>query len=213
MATRWKRVASKDVAYNSDDNLDVVVHYEDPAHVLSNWESYGETGALPLWGTGDVNDFILCQIDQTGTVETDFLVIRNQDWADCDDTNRFVDSGYHERQNWWREADGGTITAGTNETWDYLTYFKPTNLGDVASPWLDTDVTMQPLVVGMRTGLSMSSPSTGLRSLNSQWAVSRVTVMSTLPLKEETPACLWTVSTAGHVVNTSILEVIPSSEV
>jgi hypothetical protein len=41
------------------------------------------------------------------------------------------------------EANGGlAIPANSSEVWNFLTYFKPTNLGNIASPWLDPLVTV-----------------------------------------------------------------------
>jgi len=131
MALRWNRSATSDVTYSSDDLIDLVVHYQGAAP-LNSWSSWAESGNTFPTPTGGDN-FILEQIDQT-QVKTDFLVIPSQDWAAADRVDRSAVLVDEELQLWWRDATTTTITAGTSDVHNYLTYFKPTSFANNTDP-------------------------------------------------------------------------------
>ena len=142
MALRWNRMAASNVPYTSDWHT-LTVHYRSPADPLSNWATYSQTALVPTNGTEGTGSqqFLLSRIDQA-QVQTDFLLIRAQDWPAADTAqNRVVAAPDETLQLAWRDSTTSTITGGTSQAWDYLTYFKPTNLGAGANPWLDTAVT------------------------------------------------------------------------
>ena len=142
MALRWNRRAASNVPYTSDWQA-LTVHYRSPTDPLSNWATYSQTGLVPtngLQGTGS-QDFLLSRIEQPQAA-TDFLLISAQDWPAADVVqNRQVAAPDEALSLTWRDSSTTTITGGTSQAWDYLTYFKPTNLGVSASPWLDPAVT------------------------------------------------------------------------
>jgi hypothetical protein len=132
MALRWKRVTTTNVSYIVNDNLELNVHYQSSGQ-LSAWTPYSQTdGTLPNAGT---EDFTLEQIDQAAA-KTDFLLIRSQDWAAADSVRTQSDTGNEELQVFWRDSTSTTIVPGS-ESWDFLTYFKPTDFASNA----DTAVT------------------------------------------------------------------------
>ena len=142
MALRWNRMAASNVPYTSDWHT-LTVHYRSPADPLSNWATYSQTALVPTNGTEGTGSqqFLLSRIDQA-QVQADFLLIRAQDWPAADTAqNRVVAAPDETLQLAWRDSTPSTITGGTSQAWNYLTYFKPTNLGAGASPWLDTAVT------------------------------------------------------------------------
>ena len=136
LALRWNHRATSAVTYTVND-LDLNIHQA--AAPLNTWAAYGETGALPNPGT---DDFLLVQSEVAGA-RTDFLHIMYKDWctsppgapcteangylAQADATDSFFNAGNQWRNSFWEDNTGATILAGTSETWNFLTYFKPTS--------------------------------------------------------------------------------------
>lgn len=131
-ALRWNRTTTTSVDYIEQD-LAVGVHRE-ASGPLNDLTGYSETGLIPTpppAGNPGTDTFILMERDVAG-VRTDFLVILEQSWAlanriDFTDANAFAS---------WRDTDAGT--AGASETWNFLTYFKPTDFVDHADAAVTT---------------------------------------------------------------------------
>ncbi len=124
------------------DHLDMGQRYDNSGPPLNAWAGYEDPGvaALPSHTRAfpPHNTFWLAQIEQAG-VRTDFLRILHRDWTaangyfnDADQARLSQSSANGLLNTFWREATGGTISAGTRESWRQLVYFKPTNLASHA---------------------------------------------------------------------------------
>jgi len=136
IALRWNQKTTTAVTYAEHD-IDTVVHRQSSGP-LSSWTPYSETdGTFPNIGA---DDFTLVRSEVAG-VRTDFLNIVYKDWtiangylagADVTDWSTFA------AQEWgnpfWGESTGATMPAGSDESWDFLTYFKPTSFVDDNDP-------------------------------------------------------------------------------
>ena len=135
VALRWNRRTTSAVTYVTEE-LSLAVHRG--AGALANWTGFteGSAGPFPV-GPPGFQDFNLQQIEEVGA-RTDFLEIMYRDWrtteghfADAD----AVDEVMVGAPEWWgimvwRESNGGIIPADTDDAWDFLTYFKPTDFVD-----------------------------------------------------------------------------------
>ena len=139
-AVRWSRSTTTVVPYTDDAVLDLVVHYRGGPDILSNWATYSQAGLLPPDQLTGAPHFLLSQIEQVGA-RTDFLLIRNQDWAIANGIQRWVLPGEETLQVYWDTNIPSSYPAGFSDAASFLLYFKPTNLGAGANPWLDTAVT------------------------------------------------------------------------
>ena len=103
---------------------------------LNVWAAYSDAAAMPPGGPAG-SAFLLARAETVGN-RTDFLKILSQDWALADSTaaNPF---GSELFELWWNSATARTLPA--SEVLNSLTYFRPTNLGNTANPWLDLAVT------------------------------------------------------------------------
>ena len=128
-ALEWVQTSTQVVNYVVQ-NFDLNVHRLG-AGPLSTWAPYHDSGAFPRFD--GLSDFLL--FENNGGVETDFLQILYVDWstgaghtADADSSTDFIDLGTEREVVTWRDTAGPrTIAAGASETWDSLTYFKPTS--------------------------------------------------------------------------------------
>jgi hypothetical protein len=125
MALAWNRKATSDVSYTGQE-LQHVVHYQSVAP-LSTWAPFSDSGPLAPTGPGP-SDFTLA-VSASGSVRTDFLHILYADWAAAVQT-RWSADGVNEYGSASWEKSAGTILAGSSETWNFLTYFKPTIFSD-----------------------------------------------------------------------------------
>ncbi len=136
MALSWSRWKTPSATVNYDtEELQFISHYG-AAPPLNSWASYHDAGALnPLGPAGST--FLLAKTDVAGA-RTDFLPIyyppglpvATQTVANSVSTDIW--------QTLWRDNNTGTIV---DATFRWLTYFKPTNLGNTGSPWTDPLVT------------------------------------------------------------------------
>jgi hypothetical protein len=120
----------------SRNSLSLGVHLAGPP--LASWNAYSQSGALGNRPASDT--FGLFRSDVAGA-RTDFLMIPHRDWtiatghsAAATEWARFDSPPEEYGLISWREFTGGTYPAGTRESWDFLTYFKPTNFGDQTDP-------------------------------------------------------------------------------
>ncbi len=128
-AIEWSRSTTVLVPYNDDEILDLVVHHKSLPDVLGNWVTYSETGLLPPNQGGGAQDFLLSQIEQTG-VKTDFLLIRNQDWAIGNGIVRSATPAEESLQVYWDTNVLSSYPAGYSDVASLLLYFKPTSFID-----------------------------------------------------------------------------------
>ncbi len=146
LAVRWNKKATQNVPYTFQQRQ-LTVRYQGAAP-LDAWTGFSRDFgpvASPFGGANGGaasanDDFVLAQIEQPGA-RTDFLGILHQSWAAANDTF-FGDIAAQEWEEVsWRDTDAGTILAGAGpysvqagETWNLLTYFKPTNFVDRSDP-------------------------------------------------------------------------------
>jgi hypothetical protein len=127
--------------------LSFVAHYQ-AAAPLNAWAAYASTGGPMPPSQALPSDFVLLKSDVAGA-RTDFLGIMNTTWAGAEVIDSGLDAGGELKDaNWYRFTDGVLpapsgvpYSQEPGEKWNFLTYFKPTNLGSSASPWLDPAVT------------------------------------------------------------------------
>jgi len=141
VALRWNVSTTLPVSYD-DQPLELGVHWSstggDP---LNSWAPYHQGGNAFPEGTG-TSDFVMLKSDVLG-VRTDFLSVFYRDWTgppflEDADGSEFATSPTDE---WafvnWRHVGATSFPAGASQSWNRLTYFKPTDLED----HLDPDVT------------------------------------------------------------------------
>jgi len=139
VAVRWHERATANVTYTLHD-LDLNVH-RTGAGVLSSWVPFSQTdGTFTNPGS---DDFFVIRNEVAGA-RTDFLHLMYQDWTigngylgTANVTDWFTDAGNERGNPYWEEGAGATIVPGAGsyatqpgETWNLLTYFKPTGLID-----------------------------------------------------------------------------------
>ena len=143
LALRWNRRTTAPVTYTIEQ-LSLVVHADSVAPV-NNWSPFSSGGGV--FPQSGLNPFMLVRSEISGA-RTDFLNILSRDWttpayfAQADRTNWQADTA---TEKWgiafWEESTGATLpvppAAGSNEVFNFLTYFKPTNFTSGA----DTAVT------------------------------------------------------------------------
>ncbi len=147
IAYRWNQRATSAVTYTLHD-IDMNVHLL-AAGPLSNWVPYSQTDGNFVPPNPGTDAFFVVQNGGAGA-RTDFLHIISKDWSGAgylgaaDSTDWFVDPSTERGNPYWEENTGATINAGVGpysqqpgETWNFLTYFKPTNFTDNT----DTNVT------------------------------------------------------------------------
>ncbi len=136
MALRWARRTTADVIATSEA-INMGVHLTG-AGPLSNLTRYSESGLAYV----PQDDFSLFQREIAG-VRTDFLNITYRDWTIADgylqdaDVMAALTNGPDESALLTRRENvpaSRTIPAGTEEVWNFLTYFKPTNFIDHLDP-------------------------------------------------------------------------------
>jgi hypothetical protein len=132
LALRLTRKTTAPVPY-VDEQLALVVHVDTVAP-FNTWTAYGNTGTS--FPQAAFNTFFLLKNEVSGA-RTDFLSVISKNWssppyyAQADRTDWQPDT----TEKWgiavWEESTGATLpappAAGSSETFDFLTYFKPTN--------------------------------------------------------------------------------------
>jgi hypothetical protein len=130
LGVHWNRRVTTDVPY-TDHPLEMAVHYEalpDPRGSLLGYSQSGTTFPAPATDT-----FALGRFDASGA-RTDFLGVIYQAWPAAD---RLDFSGSPSPFFFsWRDVTTTTLTAAANpsESWNFLAYFKPTDLVDNTDP-------------------------------------------------------------------------------
>jgi len=128
IALRWNRQAAAAVPV-TDQAVELAVRSECPAAGANcaDLKGYSEAGLIPIpepAGNPAGDNFLLAQREVAGR-RTDFLHLLSTDWllanrVGYDQTVAFLT---------WRDTPT-TGSTGTNEVWNLLTYFKPTNFAD-----------------------------------------------------------------------------------
>jgi len=130
LALRWNRKATSPVTY-TNDHLSFVVHHQ-VAPPLNGWATYSESVGVGMPGPGS-DAFLLTANDLAGA-RTDFLHVVSQDWAAADSTATYNSPVDELRAAFWSETSGAIILSGASEVWNFLTYFKPTDLINHTDP-------------------------------------------------------------------------------
>ncbi len=133
-ALRWNRKTTGVVAF-ADNELELAVHWVNSSNPKT-WIAWSESGPPPGQPGGD--DFVMRQIDEA-SARTDFLKIMYQDWISGTDYVNTADAvwrwdsapGDQYKLVVWRDnVPESSLPAGADETWNFLTYFKPTSFVD-----------------------------------------------------------------------------------
>ena len=137
LALNHHRIANVAVPYQTEYS-ELVAHYTSGVPPLDTWASYFEIVGAGV-GTGN-DDFTLTQNEVAGA-RTDFLQIFAEDWvagpnhlATATLTDRVFSVPANRLNAYWNEGIGGTVPAGGIDTWNPLTYFKPTSFIDNTDP-------------------------------------------------------------------------------
>ncbi len=115
--------------------IGMTAHYQAGLPLSSYTPCYEGNGACSSWGGGGSGqaDWVLGVRNAAG-VTTDFLTILSQDWAAAT-SMEYVSSTVAAQEYYnqmWQQTGGGT--ALPVETWNLLTYFKPTNFSAAVGP-------------------------------------------------------------------------------
>ena len=142
-ALRWTQTDSNTPAFNyGRRQIGMTGHYTGGAPLNNYTPCYeGNTACNTSGGGGAAADWLL-GVRNVVNARTDFLTILSQDWAQATTIEYLATpAGVEFSDQVWQEQPGGGANALPSESWNLLTYFKPTNLGTTASPWLDPAVT------------------------------------------------------------------------
>ena len=95
---------------------------------------------------------------------TDFLTILSQDWVQATTVEYYSNTavGQEVYNQVWQEAPGGGANAVPSQSWNLLTYFKPTNLSAAVGP-------QDPAVISRSTDYRTPATPTINLSKGSQW--------------------------------------------
>jgi hypothetical protein len=142
VAVRWNRRTTAAVP-QTDHPLEIGVRREaDARDVLTQYSQSGTTFPAP----GD-EDFVLAQREVAG-VRTDFLAVMYADWPEANNVTVSTTATYFS----WRDNPAVTpVPAGSNQNWNFLIYYKPTNFLDNT----DTAVTYRSSDFRIPSGLSV----------------------------------------------------------
>ena len=143
LALRTERRTTTAFTYETEYH-EFVAHYLAVAP-LDTWATSSDTDDIP--SNPGTDTFLLHQNDVVGA-RTDFLDIIYQDWilgngylGDADITG-WGTNGPGERLNaYWDDLTLTPLPADRRDVWNFLTYFKPVNLGRTPNPWQDPEVT------------------------------------------------------------------------
>ena len=142
LALRWNRRTTTAWTYDTEYH-ELVAHYM-TTPPLDSWASSSDTDDTP--DNAGTDTFLLHQNEVVGA-RTDFLDIIYQDWilgngylGDADIAG-WGTNGPNERLNaYWDDLTSTPLPANRSDLWNFLTYFKPVNLGRTPNPWEDTEV-------------------------------------------------------------------------
>ena len=136
LALRWNLKSTTAVAYQSQ-GMELGVHYSSTGgNPLNNWMAHRELGTTfgPGMSFGD-DDFVMMKNDSVG-VRTDFLQILYEDWTtpthveDADYSDSVQNGGFEYAFVNWRAVGAAGLPADSDQTWHFLSFFKPNNLVD-----------------------------------------------------------------------------------
>ena len=136
MAIKWNMKSTTAVTYSSQ-GIELGVHYSSTGgNPLNNWTAHRELGTLfgPGNSFGD-DDFVMMKNDSVGA-RTDFLQILYEDWASptFEETADYSDSVQNGANEYafvnWRATGAAGLPVDSDQTWNYLSFFKPNNFVD-----------------------------------------------------------------------------------
>ena len=128
MALRWLRAAGATVTVDFQQ-LHLNVQYA-AAGILSGWGGYTQSGPILL--NGDTNpasdQFVMMLLDQPAA-RTDFQMAIAANWPAANTTYADTNANQLWAENSWYDTTVGTsLPFGTLQRWDFLTWFKPTDV-------------------------------------------------------------------------------------
>ena len=134
MALHWVRRYTNTAAINyTFQQLQTVTRFEAP---FDTWLTYTDNGVTPpARASPPKHTFVLSQTEKP-EARTDVLTILARDWA-AETSSSAISDGITGLflENFWSLDVPGSVAAGSPpETWDFLFYFKPTNLVDHNDP-------------------------------------------------------------------------------
>ena len=136
MAIKWNLTSTTAVAYQSQ-GMELGVHHSSAGgNPLNNWTAHRELGTTfgPGLSFGD-DDFVMMKNDSVG-VRTDFLNVLYQDWTtpthveDADYSDSVQNGAFEYAFVNWRAVGAAGLPADSDQIWNFLSFFKPTNLVD-----------------------------------------------------------------------------------
>ena len=142
-AIRWTETDSNAAAFfYGRRQIGMTAHYTAGAPLSSYTPCYEGNPACNTSGGGGAAADWLLGVRNVANARTDFLTILAQDWTQATTIEYLAinTAGVEFSDQVWQEQPGGGASALPSQTWNLLTYFKPTNLGTGASPWLDPAV-------------------------------------------------------------------------
>ena len=113
--------------------IGMAAHYMAGAPLNSYTPCYEGNGACNSSGAGGAAADWLLGVRNAAGARTDFLTILSQDWVQADTVEYLAMSGagLEFSDQVWQEAGAGTAAS---QTWNLLTYFKPTSFTAVVGP-------------------------------------------------------------------------------
>ncbi len=142
-ALRWTQTDTNTPAFNyARRQIGMTAHYTAGLPLSNYTPCYEGNPACNTWGGGGAQADWLLGVRNVVNARTDFLTILSQDWVQATTIEYLAINiaGLEFSDQVWQEQPGGGANAVPSQSWNLLTYFKPTNLGSTASPWLDPAV-------------------------------------------------------------------------
>jgi hypothetical protein len=137
---RWTRETTAPVTYETE-YVETFTHTTGAGPLLNtNWSFSSQNFTTSGQPGSGLDDFVLSVIDVAGA-RADLLHVLHKDWdaglghsATADVTNWNFQLSAERTNPGWVENTGQALAAGARESWDLLTYFRPTTLLNNADP-------------------------------------------------------------------------------
>ncbi len=147
-AVRWTETDANTPAFNyARRQVGMTAHYTAGVPLSSYTPCFEGNAACPSAGAvagralsrlalGRAAADWLLGVRNVANARTDFLTILSQDWVQATTVEYYSDTtvGQEVYNQVWQEAPGGGANALPSQSWNLLTYFKPTNLSAAVGP-------------------------------------------------------------------------------